>query len=210
MDQLSPQEPFAVVGHSMGALVAMELALGRPERVAAVALLDVPLQLPMLARLSTLPVLGDAVFSLPAFAPASRTAMHVYLSWLFGDPSRLSRDVVEAYTSASARPHYWKTTLKGLRGIKAWVGGERLASLKVPALVVWGQKDPLLPVSVGRSLADLIPGADFVPLAGCGHSPPEEAPAALSEAVLSHFERKAGFLPLPGPGAPALPGEAKP
>jgi pimeloyl-ACP methyl ester carboxylesterase len=85
--------------------------------------------------------------------------------------------------------------LAGLRGINAWAHAERLQSLAVPAVVIWGQKDPLLPVAVGRRLAELIPGAEFVPLEGCGHSPPEEAPAALADAIRTAFEIKAGFSP---------------
>ncbi|HEY3446924.1 MAG TPA: alpha/beta hydrolase [Myxococcales bacterium] len=200
MDQLVPDGRIGVVGHSMGALAAVEMALTRPERIAALALLDVPLRLPAMARLTAAPLLGEAVFRVPTFAPASRTAVRIYLTWLFGDHRKLDGEIVDAYSNASSRPHYWETMLHGLRGIAGWAGQQRLPQLKVPSLVVWGQKDPMFPVAVGRQLAGLIPGADFVPLAGCGHSPPEEAPAALSDVVLSHFERRAAFGPGPRQG----------
>jgi pimeloyl-ACP methyl ester carboxylesterase len=195
MDQIAPDAPFAVVGHSMGALAALELALAKPARLSAVALLDVPIELPMLARLSSAPLLGEAIFRLPALAPASRIVVRLYLSWLFGDASKVTSKVVDAYSRASGGSHYWSAMLAGLRGISDWAHGERLQGLAVPAVVVWGQEDPILPVAVGRRLAELIPGAEFVPLAGCGHSPAEEAPQALADAVRTLFEHKAGFAP---------------
>ena len=79
MDQVSPGAAFAVIGHSMGALATLELALAKPDRISAVALLDVPLELPLLARLSSAPLVGEALFVLPALAPASRIAVRLYL-----------------------------------------------------------------------------------------------------------------------------------
>ncbi len=197
MEQLAPDRRFAVVGHSFGGLTAIEMAHLKPERVAALALVDVPLQLPAMARLTAAPVLGEAVFRVPTYAPASRTAVRLYLTWLFGDHRKLDPETVDAYSNASSRPNYWETMLSGVRGIARWDGHGRLGELKPPALVVWGERDPMFPVALGRKLARAIPGADLVVLPGCGHSPAEESPASLTEAVLSHFERRAAF----GPGA---------
>lgn len=195
MEELVPSGRFAVVGHSFGGLTAIEMAHLRPERLAALALVDVPTRLPGLAKLSAAPLLGEAFFRVPTFAPASRTAVRLYLTWLFGDSHRLHPEVVDAYSNASCRPNYWETMLSGVRGVASWDGHEKLAALKAPALVVWGEKDPMFPVSLGQKLARAIPGAELLVLPGCGHSPAEELPGPLADAVLSHFERRAGFCP---------------
>ena len=51
-----------------------------------------------------------------------------------------------------------------------------LQSLTVPTLILWGEKDPLIPLAAGKWFAAHIPGAKFVVYPGIGHIPMEEAP----------------------------------
>ena len=53
----------------------------------------------------------------------------------------------------------------------------RLAALTMPALVLWGEDDALVPVAVGRQLAADLPHARFDVIKGCGHLPTLEKPA---------------------------------
>jgi len=58
----------------------------------------------------------------------------------------------------------------------------------VPALVLWGRQDPVVPLANGRRLAAALPCADLVVLDRCGHLPPEERPAASLRAVTSFLD----------------------
>jgi pimeloyl-ACP methyl ester carboxylesterase len=65
-----------------------------------------------------------------------------------------------------------------------------LRDADIPALIVHGEEDPLIPVDAARTMAELLPRAELVVLPECGHLPPLEAPAELTEIVsawLSHF-----------------------
>ena len=53
---------------------------------------------------------------------------------------------------------------------------EELAALAVPTLLLWGEKDELVPLECGRDAASLIPGARLVVLPDVGHIPSIEAP----------------------------------
>ena len=66
-----------------------------------------------------------------------------------------------------------------VRAIRSWRGAARLGRLDVPTTVVHGSRDPLIPVGNGMRLSRLIPGAEYVELAGVGHLVPHEAGAAL-------------------------------
>jgi 3-oxoadipate enol-lactonase len=61
----------------------------------------------------------------------------------------------------------------------------RLHDLRVPTLVVCGALDQATPPALNRLIADKVPGARYIELAGCGHCPPLEQPQAFLEAVES-------------------------
>jgi 2-hydroxy-6-oxonona-2,4-dienedioate hydrolase len=50
-------------------------------------------------------------------------------------------------------------------------------AIKAPSLVVWTSHDPTATPAEGKEIADMIPGAKFVVMNGCGHWPQfENAP----------------------------------
>ena len=51
-------------------------------------------------------------------------------------------------------------------------------------MVVHGDEDSFIPVANGRTLAQLIPQADYVELPGVGHLAPHEAPERVRELIL--------------------------
>jgi pimeloyl-ACP methyl ester carboxylesterase len=58
-----------------------------------------------------------------------------------------------------------------------------LRAADVPALVVHGAEDAIIPVDAGRAMMELLPQAEMVVLDESGHLPPLESPAALTTAV---------------------------
>jgi pimeloyl-ACP methyl ester carboxylesterase len=60
-----------------------------------------------------------------------------------------------------------------------------LSALSVPALVIWGENDGWLDISIARKLQSLIPGAHLATIAGAGHFSPEDAPAGVAAEILS-------------------------
>lgn len=58
-----------------------------------------------------------------------------------------------------------------------------LATISVPTLVISGEADGLIPPSVSQEMANAIPGADFVSIAGAGHLSPMERPVEFAEAL---------------------------
>ena len=59
----------------------------------------------------------------------------------------------------------------------------RLAAVRVPTLVVWGDADRIADVAYGRAFAAAIPGAKFELLSETGHLPQIESPAALLDVI---------------------------
>ena len=59
----------------------------------------------------------------------------------------------------------------------------RLADVRVPVRVVWGESDRVVTPAYGRAVADAFPAARFELLAQCGHLPQMEQPQRLLELV---------------------------
>ncbi|MFI1618329.1 3-oxoadipate enol-lactonase [Streptomyces lydicus] len=84
-----------------------------------------------------------------------------------------------------------------------------LARITAPTLVVAGRADPATPPAHARELADGIPDASLVELAGAAHLASVERPAAVLAALLGHLTAHpsdgSSMAPPPPPGAPHLP-----
>jgi pimeloyl-ACP methyl ester carboxylesterase len=66
----------------------------------------------------------------------------------------------------------------------------RLAGLHMPALVLWGEDDALVPMPVGRAMADALPHARFHALPVCGHLPTLERPAEAAALFAGFLDDK--------------------
>ncbi len=66
---------------------------------------------------------------------------------------------------------------------------EQYKGIKAPVLAIWGVEDKVVPLKVGLEFKRDIPGAELVPLSGCGHIPPEEEPEATRQAIMKFLEK---------------------
>ncbi|MEU1148099.1 3-oxoadipate enol-lactonase [Streptomyces sp. NPDC005863] len=64
---------------------------------------------------------------------------------------------------------------------------DALASIVAPTLVVAGREDPATPPAHAREIADAVPGASLLELAGASHLAPAERPDAVAAALHGHF-----------------------
>jgi pimeloyl-ACP methyl ester carboxylesterase len=71
---------------------------------------------------------------------------------------------------------------------------ERISTLRLPTLLLWGGRDRLVPPAVGREFQRLIPGSRLVEFPELGHVPQEEDPVRSLAPVLE-------FLAASAPGA---------
>ena len=65
----------------------------------------------------------------------------------------------------------------------------RLRHVELPTLVIHGSRDPMFPVSAGRDLAELMPNATWLPIAGMGHDLPPPLWPTLVSAIARHAGR---------------------
>ena len=175
-----------VVGASLGAAAAIELALAHPERVRSLVLVT-PF---VTASPRLLAVLGAWTAIAREARPATLAA--TLLPWLFGDATladartceRIARGLAEIAARAPAA-----TLERQAAGLRAWSGTREsdLARITAPTLVVAGGADLLAPDA--ERVARAIPKATLVAAPGAGHAVALEAPDTVNDAILAHLHR---------------------
>ncbi len=161
---------FIIIGHSMGGGVSQEVARRVPQRVQQLVLINsVGVEVPWLAKLAAIPVLGAMVFAL------FFTVMRL-IAWVGMDrPIACARSVAHATL---------KRTLARLASARA-----SLSRLRVPTTLLWGGRDTLLKTTEARRLRDLIPGATLTVLPRLGHFPASDDPTRVCRGILDTLRR---------------------
>ncbi|GAA3310132.1 alpha/beta fold hydrolase [Arthrobacter ramosus] len=177
LDALGVPRPY-VLGSSSGGYVAQQLAIGHPDRVAALVLVGSPLSLR--AR----PAFANEVDRLQD--PIDENWVRNSLSWfplLHAIPAWFIEDRVRDGVRMPA--HAWKRILDGLRTATP---PTESGTILAPTLILWGAHDSVLPRRHQEALAARIPGAVLKVYPGVGHLVLWECPdqvAADTTAFLS-------------------------
>ncbi|WP_374283441.1 alpha/beta fold hydrolase [Novosphingobium sp.] len=198
VDALGLQK-FALGGNSMGGGVAIRYALDHPGRLTALVLVDAA------GAPVTEPVKGNIGFKLARMPGVNLIAKQVTPRWMI-EKSLRQTVANQAVVTDAMVDRYWEllrfpgnraATFTRMALPRVPYSQQQFASLKLPVLVMWGEQDALIPLSSGKLMASLIPGATLIAYPGIGHIPMEEA-----------AQRSAGDLVgwLAAHGVPGKPG----
>ena len=186
-----------VVGASMGGMIGQALAIRHPRRVLSLA--------------SIMSTTGERRMSRPRLrvfgvllrrAPRDKQAYVEYWVRIFrriGSPGfATDDDRIRAMAAASFdRGHRSAGTGRQLAAILA--SGDRteqLRRLRVPAVVIHGTEDPLVPFRGGVATARAIPGAELVAIPGMGHDLPRQVWPQVIDAVVKNAQRAPAAQPV--------------
>lgn len=189
--------PASVVGHDWGGMLAYRLASHHAELLERVAVINSPYRRLDLRRgwhmvALNLPVLPEAAFLL---------AGDRLIEWMLKAASA-QRDVFTPETTAPYREalrglarqraafaYYRTVTRRRLAGaLSPRTGDGAPRRIEIPAMVVWGMKDPALPASLLDGIARDIPHARIERIPDAGHFVPEERPEQLAALLLDFLD----------------------
>jgi len=183
--------PFALVGHSYGAAVALIAAIAQPHRVRALALYE-----------PTLFALVDAESPSPNDADGIRNTVASGVGALeAGNQAGAARFFIDFWMGAGS----WDQMPEQRRGpvaasvvnIRGWAHAlfreptplKAFAELRVPVLYMIGQSSPMSSGAVARLLTRVLPHVEVVELPGLGHMGPVTHPEAVNELICRFLER---------------------
>ena len=176
----------AVVAHSWGASVALEMALMQPARVERLALYDAWVyedQLPSTFHWARSEGLGEVLFG-AFYAERSEDK----IAQAFYDERNVSESLIEDVERALDRPGTVAAALAATRGQRFAEIEGRYRELNQPALLLWGREDRVTPVEIGQRLSRDLKHAKLITYPRSGHFPMLEA-ASESTRDLAEFLR---------------------
>lgn len=184
-------ERAAVVGNSLGGLAGLRFVLSEPERVTALGLVaaaGLGRKVSPALRSLSLPGYGGLAVAWGARRPGAAQRALGRSALLFARPRRVPREWLKEQYRLARLPGFLKAqlaTVRGQVGIRGQreVLSERLPGLRTPTLVVWGERDRVLPASQAREAISRIPNGFLEILPDCGHLPQVEQPDRFASAL---------------------------
>ncbi|WP_134496434.1 3-oxoadipate enol-lactonase [Microvirga pakistanensis] len=175
----------ALLGLSVGGMIAQCAAVRAPERVTALVLCCTA------AKIGTPQLWAERIAAVEN-GGIEPIAENVLQRWFTPDFRETRKDELTGWRNMLVRipAHGYAGTCAAIRDADLTSDAERI---EAPTFCVAGDQDGSTPPDVVRGTSDLIPGAEFEVIDGCGHIPCVEKPAVLTHLIQKHL-REAGLV----------------
>lgn len=195
MDRLEIRQA-TLIGNSMGAGLAMAMALDHPDRVERLVLIsgfpaqvEASVALPQLQQFLQYPPpqwlasMGNHM--------AGRGSTKSFLKKIVYQPELISPTVIERSFQNRQRGGLLRPLYSLLEHIDSWDEqyGKMISNISHPTLIVWGAHDPIFPLEVGKQVQHLLPHAEWHNIPEAGHLPQWEQPSMVNPIILSFLEK---------------------
>lgn len=176
-----------IAGNSLGGFIAWNYALHRPDRVKKMVLLDAagfPQDLPFIMNLAAMPVIGGmSSLMMPKFI------VNMNINAAYGDKTKVSDELTQRYFDLTMREGNRESLIKVFRTMKEQSSnphlGDRVKEIKIPTLLIWGDKDEWVPLDILAQFDKALPNSQTIVYEGVGHMPMEELPVQTARDVHS-------------------------
>jgi pimeloyl-ACP methyl ester carboxylesterase len=186
-----------VVGHSLGGGIAMQFAYQFPERCERLVLVSsggLGREVHLLLRAAALP---GAEYVLPALTSAGLLGVGRRVGGLLrhvritpGEDMQVLASGFASLDNAGSRQAFLHTVRAVIEPSGQRVSAhDRLALAGLlPTLIVWGEKDSIIPVEHGEAAHDAMPGSRFEVFPGAGHMPHNADPERFAALLIDFCE----------------------
>lgn len=184
--------PAVLVGNSMGGFVAAEVAIRASEVVerlllissAGASQMDIARRPALLAG-KVVGFLATANLAQKRWIARRRVLRHWIMSLIVRHPSRIKADAMfEALMKGADKPGFEDA----LKANLVYDFRDRIPQIGAPTLVIWGEKDMIIPVKDADAFVSMIEGARKVVVEDTGHVPMFERPSTFNDLLQEFLE----------------------
>ena len=181
-----------LVGNSMGAGLAIGMALTHPARVTKLVLIDgLPQQ--VMEKLTSRSIRRALETSAPSWLVSFGNMLfgglmiESTLREIVYDPALLTPAVIERSNRNRRRPGLIRPIMTVRENLPLWESGfaTRIGEITPPTLVLWGEEDRVFPIAVGEELHQTIKGSRFIRIPKAGHIPQWERPDVVNQELIT-------------------------
>jgi pimeloyl-ACP methyl ester carboxylesterase len=164
-------------GNSLGGAVAWQFSAKNPQMVSKLILIDAagyPLKsesVPVAFRVARIPVLNKVLTFITPRGMVRSSVENVY-----ADPSKVTEALVDRYFKLTLREGNRQALVDRMSTEGHMDYADMIKGIRHPTLVLWGEKDLLIPVSYAHRFHSDLPNSKLVILESMGHVPMEESP----------------------------------
>lgn len=184
LSAVGAEAPLDLVGHSAGGAIALRLTLADPARIRTLTLVDsagLGREVHPLLALNTLPIIGELAVMISRMPGGDLARTTMSAAMLFAQPARIPAEFFTEQHAVGRRPGQLEASTAMARALFGPHGQrqillDRLPALTTPTLVVWGDRDYLLPVQQARAAVKSLPHGRLSVFPDCGHLPHVEHP----------------------------------
>ncbi len=203
------QHPIVLVGNSIGSLVCLAAAASHPEMVKGLVMINLPdLSLeeeatppwlrPIVARIKSFvasPVIIKSLFHVARRPPVVRK----WAGLAYANPAAVTAELVEILTGPAQDRGAAATFSALFRGMFSANFGPKvktvLPTLDIPMLLMWGNKDRMIPPYLARQFAELNSNLELVEIDNAGHCPHDECPEYVNKILLEWMATQCATQP---------------
>jgi len=181
-------------GNSLGGAIAWRYALNYPTEVSKLILIDAagyPMEsksVPMAFQLAGVPVLNNIFqFVTPRFI-VQKSIENVY-----ADKTKVEPDLVDRYFNLALRAGNRQAFIERMSTFKTLLNDStylQIKNIKTQTLILWGDKDLLIPLTVAENFHADLPNDTLVVLKNLGHTPMEENPKQSLQVLINFLGKK--------------------
>jgi pimeloyl-ACP methyl ester carboxylesterase len=173
-----------LAGNSLGGWIAWRVAVARPGLVQRLILVDAagyPFEsqsVPIGFRLARIPVLNKLVQRI-----LPRSVVEGSVRNVFGDPAKVTPALVDRYYDLARREGNRAALVARFAQAHSDPDTTAIRTIRQPTVIMWGERDRLIPPDNAVRFARDIPGSRVLMFANLGHVPHEEDPVVTLAAV---------------------------
>ncbi|MFB6276486.1 MAG: alpha/beta fold hydrolase [Halothece sp.] len=195
--------PAILIGNSLGSLVSLTVAARYPDMVQGLILINLPdtqsrselLSPPLQKVISGIESLFTAPWLLRGLFPIlrSRPVIRRWAKIAYPNDAALDEELVTILTDPpqdeAAADAFVALVKSALHPQFAQAVKQLLPNLDIPILLLWGERDRMIPPHLARSFVDLNPHLELVMLPKLGHCPHDEDPEQFHQVILPWLDQ---------------------